>query len=92
MGKKLFGRVFMLGLIFLLLCMGLYMVNGLVQDRQQYREKVVDGFAKGYAGRQAIGTPRLLMVCKDSWRERSDSKIVNRERVFTMEAALTKPN
>jgi inner membrane protein involved in colicin E2 resistance len=87
MGKKLFSKVFMLGVIFLVLCMGLYMVNGLVQDRQQYRAKVVDGFAKGYAGRQAIGTPRLLMVCKESWREHSDNNIVNRERIFTMEAA-----
>lgn len=70
MHQSLFQKIIVLALIMLVLCVGLFMVNNLVQERQKYRDTVVQDFAKGLAGRQKIATPTLHMQCKDTWRER----------------------
>lgn len=72
-----------------LLCVGLAlaaflsMIQGIISERQSYRQEAISSVSDSVAGAQTLLGPVLHMSCTESWAERgADRKITQEKREF----------
>lgn len=82
------AKLISISLVLVLLLVALMQVSGVVQDRQNYRQVVIDGVAKSLAGTQTLTGPLIHRACSEEWDERSEGKVVHtKRREFTLAAS-----
>ncbi len=82
------AKLISISMVLVLLVVALMLVSGVVHDRQNYRQVVIDGVAKSLAGPQTLTGPLIHRACTEEWDERTeDKKLLTSRREFTLVAA-----
>ena len=82
------AKLISISLVLVLMVVALMQVSGVVHDRQNYRQVVIDGVAKSLAGTQTLTGPLLHRACSEEWDERTEEKkTLTKRREFTLAAS-----
>ncbi|RYX89563.1 MAG: cell envelope integrity protein CreD [Comamonadaceae bacterium] len=84
-------KIASIALVLLLLVVGLVLIGGVVQDRQNYRRLSVQGVANSLAGQQTLIGPLIHMACTEEWAGAVDGNDpdVNRRQFSTLAAPVS---
>jgi inner membrane protein len=71
----------LLGITFLLM-LGLFKVNGMVDERLQYRQQAIAEVSNGLSGAQTLAGPMLMLPYQEEWKE---NKVDEKLKVISIE-------
>jgi inner membrane protein len=81
MKNPLTTKLLTLSAVIALLAIFLQMIQGVISERQLYRNQALDGVSQSVAGPQTLLGPMLHMACVETWDKRVYNKAQSEERI-----------
>jgi inner membrane protein len=83
MKNTLLPKLLTLAALIMLLALFLHMIQGIISERQRYRQEALNSVSQSVAGAQTLLGPLLHMSCTESWDKRSkDGSSAEEKREF----------
>ena len=87
---SLFLKLFIIGVLAVVILISLYLVDNVISDRQSYRDQAVASISQSYATEQRILGPLLVQPYKQSTAvETTTDKGVKKVEIHTVESTYT---
>lgn len=89
MKNPLIGKLLTLGAVVALLAVFLQMIQGVIGERQSYRDQTVNSIASSTGGYQTILAPMIYQSCSEIWTPPAPPEKTNQDKAVAAAAAAS---